>query len=63
MFETSEQYTKGCKYYFGLWDKLCQRHETAWNREIVERVWNVAENIWHLANLYVPKPDIKEPEN
>jgi len=56
MFESQQEYNKTVKHYYGLWDKLCQRQETAWNRDIVERVWNVAESIWQVSNTYVPNP-------
>ena len=63
MFEFHEDYKKVTKHYYGLWDKLCQRQETAWNREILDRIWNVAEGIWHISNTYVPKASPKSPEN
>ena len=36
-----EYYKKAMKYYFGMWDKLSQKTQTAWNREIVDRIWAV----------------------
>ena len=41
MFNCTEHYEKAIKYYYGIWDKLCQRSQTAWNRDIVERIWSV----------------------
>jgi hypothetical protein len=58
MFESQEGYQKTCKYYYGLWDRLCQRHETAWNREVVERIWGVAEAIWLMVNGMIPEPEM-----
>jgi hypothetical protein len=50
MFETAELYKKSTKYYYGMWDKLCQRMETVWNRDIVDRMWLTAESIWEIVN-------------
>jgi hypothetical protein len=38
-----------------MWDKLCQKTQTAWNREIVERIWTVAEKIWVNINSRITK--------
>jgi hypothetical protein len=46
MFQNDEDYQRGVKYYYGLWDKLCQRTETNWNREFIDRLWHVTEKIW-----------------
>jgi hypothetical protein len=37
-----EYYSKAVKYYFGMWDRLCQKTQTAWNRAVVEQVWGIA---------------------
>lgn len=36
-----EYYKKAMKYYFGRWDRLSQKTQTAWNQEIVDRIWAV----------------------
>ena len=46
MFESEEIFLRGVKYYYGLWDKLCQRAETNYFRELVDRMWMVTEKIW-----------------
>ena len=45
---------RAVKYYYGLWDKLCQRSESKAHRDIVERVWRVAEKIWVDTNSRLP---------
>lgn len=41
-----------------MWDKLCQKTQTAWNREVVEGVWKVVEIIWVNVNSRIPKYNI-----
>jgi hypothetical protein len=48
-------YKKAIKYYYGIWDKLCQKTQTAWNQEIVERVWMVVQKLWVNINSRIPK--------
>ncbi len=56
MFYSDEAYKRTAKFYYGIWDKLCQRQETAWNRDLLDRIWNVAESIWVISNTEVPQP-------
>ena len=57
MFENGEHFKKAMKYYYGMWDKLCQKTQTAWNRDIIERVWSVVEKIWCNINSKIPEQD------
>ena len=41
MFENGLYYKKAVKYYYGMWDKLCQKTQTAWNRDIIDRIWGL----------------------
>jgi hypothetical protein len=45
MFSSDLHYSRAMKYYYGLWDRLCQRTETNWNREIIDKIWSIAEKI------------------
>lgn len=37
-----------------MWDKLCQKTQSSWNKELVDRIWNVCEQIWASINLLIP---------
>ena len=54
MFEDENLYKKAVKYYYGMWDKLCQKTQTAWDEEIVRRVWAACEKIWIRINDLLP---------
>ena len=54
MFEEEEYYQKAIKYYYGMFDKLCQKTQTSWNEQIVQRVWSISEKIWNLINQSLP---------
>lgn len=57
MFDSSDLYKRAVKYYYGIWDKLCQKTQSAWNRELIERFWGVAEKIWQVVNSKIPDED------
>lgn len=57
MFSSGEMFQKAMKYYYGMWDKLCQKTQTAWNRDIVERIWGAVEKIWSNVNSMIPEQD------
>lgn len=59
MFESREEYQRGVKYYYGIWDKLCQRAETKWNREIVDRMWTISEKLWISINQKLQLTTVK----
>ena len=54
-----EYFVKANKYYFGMWDKLSQKTQTAWNREVVDRIWGIAEKIWITVNSQIPKYNVE----
>lgn len=54
MFEDEQMYSKAVKYYYGMWDKLSQRTQTAWNEEIVGKVWGICQKLWAKINTIIP---------
>lgn len=41
-----------------MWDKFSQKTQTAWNRDVVERVWALGEKIWVKVNAGIPGYDV-----
>lgn len=50
MFGDQQQYLRAVKYYYGLWDKLCQRVEIVAHRELIDKLWLAAEKVWSHVN-------------
>jgi hypothetical protein len=50
MFDEQQQYLRAVKYYYGLWDKLCQRTEVVAHRELIDKLWLAAEKVWNHVN-------------
>jgi hypothetical protein len=62
MFATVPEFDRASKYYYGLWDKLCQRSETKWHREVVDRLWLLAEKVWVHINQALTYAPLHHPD-
>lgn len=63
MFEEEENYHRAVKYYYGIWDKLAQRTQSAWNQDVIDKVWGVCSKIWHIVNAKIPQFDASLPSS
>jgi hypothetical protein len=45
-----------------MWDKLCLRSQGSWERETVEKMWGVVENVWNKANVEMEAWVVQEEE-
>ena len=62
MFESEQQFYRAVRYYYGLWDKICQRAEVKNYAEIVSRVWDLSEKVWSRVSQLLPH-STKPPVN